>query len=461
MPNRSSSAVRMARAYNGLIIALMVMIFVSVISVVGGRLIKNKRDDAVQVMTTLQHTFANHEPDWDYWRDNAPLNTRLTFVRVRVRQPDGQVTDYYTRHTKDFLEDNFSTWPLFSNVQYQRGQGVYYHVRKVVDQSGWRTTYSVWLSLNNMIEIFKLILLMTLLVTAVGVILGTLGTKWLAKRLNRPLVALTQATKQITDQPDSSYHERLPVPEAPQEVRELSQEFNRLLHSLNDQVIRDNQFVSDASHELRTPLTAIRGHVALLRRHGQAHPELIPDSLAVIDDESMKMQKLIESLLALSRMDHAEVQVAPFDLAGLTRRVVSRFSPQSKQTLKVVLPEQLPVLANAESVEHALLSLLSNANKYVPANTIVTVSGEKVGGHVELSVADLGPGIPDSEKSHVFDRFFRLDESRSKAISGTGLGLAITRRLITLSGGTIRVVDNQPRGSRFIINLKTPDSENL
>lgn len=461
MPDKSSSAARMARAYNALIVALMLLTFVSVISVVGGRLIKNKRDDAVQVMTMLRHTFAEHAPDWDYWRDNAPLNTRMTFVRVAVRRPDGQVKRYYTRHTQRFLNDNFSTWPLFSNVQYQSGQGVYYHVRKVEDAGGFRTTYSVWLSLNNMIEIFKLITLMTLLVTAFGVIIGTLATSLLAKRLNRPLVTLTQATKQITDKPDSSYHERLPVPETPQEVRELSQEFNRLLHSLNEQVIRDNQFVSDASHELRTPLTAIRGHVALLRRHGEQHPELIHDSLAVIDDESMKMQKLIESLLALSRMDHAEVKVAEFDVAGLARRVVSRFQPQSRQILKVVMPDHLQVLANAESVEHALLSLLSNANKYVPANTIVTVSGRQVANHVILSVADLGPGIPDSEKARVFDRFFRLDESRSKAISGTGLGLAITRRLITLSQGTIRVEDNQPHGSCFIIKLKAPVSESL
>lgn len=458
MPSKNSSAERMVRAYNSLIVSLMLLVFIAVIGVVGGRLIANKHDDSLQVMTTLKHTFAQHEPDWDYWRDNAPLNTKLTFVRVRVQQPDGRVTEYYTRHTKDFLTDTLNTWPLFSNVQYQRGQGVYYHMQTVQQKLGWRTTYSVWLSLNNMIELFKLLLVMMLIVTAFGVIVGTWATSLLARRLNQPLVALTAATKTITDQPDANYHERLPVPEEPEEIRELSQEFNRLLHSLNEQVIRDNQFVSDASHELRTPLTAIRGHVSLLRRHGTAHPELIPESLAVIDDESMKMQRLIESLLALSRMDHAQIQVAEIDVAGLARRVVTRFQGQSRQQLKVAMPPRLMVMANAESVEHALLALLSNANKYAPANSVVTISGSQHQGQVALSVADEGPGIPDAEKEHVFDRFYRLDSSRSKAISGTGLGLAITRRLITLSGGTIRVADNQPRGSRFIITLKAPHS---
>lgn len=453
MRDRSSSAARMTRAFNSLIIGLMLLIFVSMIGVVGGRLVKNKHDDSVQVMRTLKRSFASNQPNWQYWRDNAPLNTRLTFVRVQVRRPDGRIVDYCSRHTKDFLTDTLSTWSLFSNVQYQRGQGVYYHMQSVEKDAGWRITYDVWLSLNNMIDIFKLIFLMTLLVSAFGVVAGTWGTRLLARRLNGPLVALTTATKTITDRQDANYHERLPVPEGPEEVHELSLEFNRLLHSLNEQVIRDNQFVSDASHELRTPLTAIRGHVALLKRHGQAHPELIPDSLAVIDDESMKMQRLIESLLALSRMDHAKVQVAAIDVA--------RFQQQSRQQLEVLLPDKLLALANAESLEHALLALLSNANKYAPANTVVTIAGEQHGRRVELSVADRGPGIPDNEKKRVFDRFYRLDSSRSKAISGTGLGLAITRRLITLSGGTITVLDNHPRGSRFVITLKAPNSENL
>ena len=119
------------------------------------------------------------------------------------------------------------------------------------------------------------------------------------------------------------------------------------------------------------------------------------------------------------------------------------------------------VQANAEAIEHTLLALLSNARKYAPANSVVTIQITRGGQRALLSVADLGPGIPDAEKRKIFDRFYRVDESRSKAIKGTGLGLAIAKQLTTLSGGELSVVDNVPQGSRFMVHLPLAVSENL
>lgn len=457
----NSSAARITHAYNRLLVILMLLVSFSTITVVGIHLIKNKHDDSVELMKTLKASFDQDEPDWQYWHENTPVNTHHTFARIQVKQDKKTVQRYYTRNTRRFLDDTWSTWPLISNVQYQGNQGVYYHTRAVEQEGQLEVVYDTWLSLNGMIEIFKMILLMSTGITLLGLLVGSWATRVLARRLNQPLVTLTSAAKVISDAPSPDGQEALPVPQGPEEVRELTVEFNRLLHSLKQQVVRDNQFVSDASHELRTPLTAIRGHVALLQRHGKAHPELFADSLAVIDDESQKMQQLIESLLALSRMENAQMSVAAYDLVAQVKRVVSRYQQQTSQTLKVIVPERLMVQANAEAIEHTLLALLSNARKYAPANSVVTIQITKGGQRALLSVADLGPGIPDAEKGKIFDRFYRVDESRSKAIKGTGLGLAIAKQLTTLSGGELSVVDNVPQGSRFMVHLPLAVSENL
>ncbi|WP_125702371.1 sensor histidine kinase [Lacticaseibacillus daqingensis] len=456
-PNRHSYAGRITRAYVLLLCAVVTFISMAIVGIVGVYLVKSKQDDSAQLMAALKESFVDGKPDWDAWLQTGG-RARHAYVRVSVIGAETDQT-YYSRNTRRFLSDTLTTTPLFSHVQYQENQGVYYYRESIVHKDGQVFDYEIWMSLNNMIELLQVIISAIIGITLVGTVLGAWAISLLARRLNRPLATLTQAASGIVAKDNVTYHERLPEPAGPAEVHALAVEFNRLLHSLNAQVIRDNQFVSDASHELRTPLTAIRGHVTLMRRHGNAHPELVPESLAIIEAESQKMQRLIESLLALSRMDHAQLDRVPLDLAALVPRVVARY--QSTQPIQVQLPASLIVLANAESLEQILLGLLNNAHKYTPHDTPITISAAQVGQQVALSVADLGPGIPDDAKSKVFDRFYRVDRSRTKHIPGTGLGLAIAARLAALNGGTITVVDNQPRGSCFIVTLPLANSENL
>ncbi|WP_179394001.1 sensor histidine kinase [Lacticaseibacillus absianus] len=453
---RNSYAGRITRTYVLLLSVVVTVISLAIVGIVGYHLIKSKQDDSAQLMTDLQASFEDGQPDWDAW-EYSSYRARRAFVRVNVV---GATTDktYYFRKTQRFLGNSLMTIPLAPHVQYQENQGVYYYREAQVHRNGLTYDYEIWMSLNNMIELSRLLITVILGITLVGFIGGAWAISFLARRLNRPLADLTAAAHGIVAKDEVTYHESLPVPPGPAEVQELSVEFNRLLHSLNAQVLRDNQFVSDASHELRTPLTAIRGHVGLIRRHRDAHPEIVPESLAIIEDESQKMQQLIESLLALSRMDHAQITRTTLDLAQLIPRMVHRY--QSDQPIELALPAQLLVQANAESIEHILMCLLNNAHKYAPDQPVV-ISATAGATHVQLTVADRGPGIPDADKAKVFDRFYRVDRSRAKHIPGSGLGLAIAARLAELNGGKIRVVDNTPTGSRFIVTLPAGHSESL
>lgn len=454
--NPGTSAARMSRAYAWLMSLLTAVIVLATLVAVGGRLIHNKQEDAKDLMTTLQHSFADNKPDWDYWRATANINMHTTFVRVKVHPKNRPARYYYTRRTQGFLADNPDTWALSSHIVYQDDRGIYFHQVKQKTVDNVAVTYEIWLSLNNMLTLFKLILFVILGVSLAALVIGLLAIRVLARRLNQPLVDLTHAATAITEAQDQTYHETLPVPAGPEEVRVLGTEFNRLLGSLNRQVIRDHQFVSDASHELRTPIAAIRGHVGLIQRHADTHPEIIPESLAVIEAESLSMQKLIERLLTLSRMDHAHLDCNWFDLGKLVKEVAAMYPMPEAMKLTVTAHEQVLAYANADSVQQVIVALLNNAVKYAQTG-VIELRVSHVPRLATVVVADHGPGVPDADKVKVFDRFYRVDASREKNIGGTGLGLAIAQRLVSLNHGELRVEDNHPTGAAFVITLPGPD----
>ena len=230
-----------------------------------------------------------------------------------------------------------------------------------------------------------------------------------------------------------------PVVENPKEVEQLSQSFNHLLQRLNQKIKKEQQFVSDASHELRTPVAAIRGHVTLLKRRWHDHPEIVDDSLAYIDEESMRMKHLIEELLDLSRESQLPSQKTTFKL-----------------TEKITVEASSEVMVNTDqtALHHILLSLLENAGKYSPKESVIKVLITTHQQEIDLSVADEGSGIADSEKENIFERFYRIDKSRSSRIPGTGLGLAIARQYATRISAELFVSDNLPKGSIFHLVLK-------
>lgn len=448
-----SSATQMTRTYIGLLVVIMIVISLSTVAIVGSHLLASKYDDAKQLMTTTQQTFKNNEPDWDYFARTAHINPRRSFVRVQITPTLGEKRVYFSRGTDRFLATSGSVQSLSRHVEYDSQHGLYYHTITTKVQHGEKVRYELWLSLDNLVDLLQVLLVVIIGVTIIGIVVGAWLISYLAKRLNRPLVQLTEASQAIISAEENTYHESLPVAVGPKEVRELSIEFNRLLQSLNRQVIRDHQFVSDASHELRTPLSAIRGHVALIQRHGDSHPELVPDSLATIDMESKKMQALVENLLRLSRMDHAELTLDWLDLSALARQVATRFANETGRDITVEAIAGVMAYANADSVEQIMMSLLNNAVKYSPADTPIKVQVALHDKRATVAIADEGPGVADADKPRIFDRFFRADSSRSQAIPGTGLGLAITSRQVALNHGDIAITDATPHGAIFTVSL--------
>lgn len=164
------------------------------------------------------------------------------------------------------------------------------------------------------------------------------------------------------------------------------------------------------------------------------------------------MQRLVESLLKLSRANQLELTTTSVDLSQLVTETATNYGTSMGREIILNVQHHVTAQVNADSLTQILTSLLNNAQKYSPADSPITVTLAAVGKQLTVAVADLGMGVPDDQKALIFGRFYRTSNVRN-SVAGNGLGLAIVHQLVTLSHGEIVVKDNQPRGSVFEVTL--------
>lgn len=240
--------------------------------------------------------------------------------------------------------------------------------------------------------------------------------------------------------------QRLPVPTSQDEIHRLAVTLNAMLDRIDSATSRQRTFVGDAAHELRSPLASLRVQLEVAERLG---PEadwrgLIDDVLVDVD----RLERLVDDLLTLARLDEAGTVARrePVDLAQLAQRVVAGYAharvPVTAATAPVVLD------GDPDALRRVIVNLVDNAIRHAETSVTVTVqpAHRKPGPVAVLTVVDDGPGIPEAERSRVFDRFYRLHESRSRETGGTGLGLPIVRDIVRKHGGRVRLTDRTDGG---------------
>ena len=293
--------------------------------------------------------------------------------------------------------------------------------------------------------------LMTASALALGaaVVLATL----MARTLYRPIAQLTQASEAMAC---GHYEQRVPI-EGPAELARLAASFNSMAAEADASRRTLRKFVSDASHELRTPLTVIRGFIEAMRDGTVHNAEGRDHSLAVIDNELRRLQRLVATLLDLSRIESGQASLRhdPVDVVGVARQcleIVSHRAAEQDVDLRLEAPPSLPlVLGDADRLEQVIGNLLDNALRYTPTGGQVIVTLGAAGGDVTIVVSDTGAGIPREALPHVFQRFYTADPARSGR--GAGLGLAIAREIALAHGGDIAVTSAPGQGSAFALRL--------
>jgi two-component system phosphate regulon sensor histidine kinase PhoR len=218
-------------------------------------------------------------------------------------------------------------------------------------------------------------------------------------------------------------------------------------------------FVANASHELRTPVTALRSAAETLHDVLEADPQAAGRFLSMIERNAERLQHIIDDLLDLSRLESQtyRLEPEPIEVAEAAGRVVELFAERARArqiTLKLRLPADLPqVRADRRALEHVLCNLVDNAIKYGPSGHDVVISAEAGEHELQLLVHDSGPGIPAEHLPRLFERFYRVDAGRSRALGGTGLGLAIVKHLTEAMGGQVGVESEPGRGTTFRCRL--------
>jgi two-component system phosphate regulon sensor histidine kinase PhoR len=227
-----------------------------------------------------------------------------------------------------------------------------------------------------------------------------------------------------------------------------------------DQIRRD--FVANVSHELRTPLTAIRGYTEALMDE-MAHDDASRKFLEIVHRHSTRMERLVNDLLRLARLDAGQEvpEFAACDMAALIGSLATDFEPATsvkQQQLRMsVAPEANALVVDAAKVHDILRNLIENAVNYTPVGGVIEVTADIVDGRYRLAVQDTGPGIPTEDLGRVFERFYRVDKSRTRP-GGTGLGLAIVKNLAHVLGGEVTAANREPAGALFTVTLPMRDT---
>ena len=283
---------------------------------------------------------------------------------------------------------------------------------------------------------------------------------YLSRSVIAPVHAMSLASQRIAD---GRYDERVQV-RGEDELAQLAVRFNQMAGKLDQVESMRRRLIGDVSHELRTPLTAIKGSMEGLM------DGVLPatqETFQQIHTEADRLNRLVDDLQELSRVEARayELEIRPLDVFSLVRTVTKRLASQAELKhvlLDIELAPDLPrVLADEDRAVQVLTNLVGNALQYTPENGKVTIFAKRIDHEVQISVRDTGTGIPPEHLPHIFDRFYRVDKSRSRrAGGGSGIGLTIARALVEAHGGRIWAESaGEGLGSTFRFTLP-PENRN-
>ena len=268
----------------------------------------------------------------------------------------------------------------------------------------------------------------------------------------KPVRDMTETADAIAKSNDLS--KRITIEDGTDEVHKLGKVFNEMLETLENSSKRDRQFSSDVSHELRTPISVIMAE----SEYGAKYTDSVEDakeSFDVIERQSKRMTSMINQILELARLDsRLEIPKEELLLSDKIKSTLEDYKilfDNKNIKLFINVEENIKVYANEALIMRMIDNLLSNALKYAQTEVKVCLAKRN---SIILEVADDGIGISDAEKKHIWDRFYKVDKSRTTTEdNSSGLGLSITKKIVELHNGKIAVLDNKPKGTRFVVNL--------
>ncbi|MFQ6026026.1 MAG: sensor histidine kinase [Dehalococcoidia bacterium] len=288
----------------------------------------------------------------------------------------------------------------------------------------------------------------------VAILIAGLGGLFLADQGLRPIGRISRTAQEITG---SVLNRRINHRGPDDEVGRLARTLDEMLDRLEGAFKRERRFTSDASHELRTPLAALKGRIDVTLSSPRTQGEY-ESTLEGLEGEVDRLIRLSNELLFLARLDQGQLQWQPeeVDLRNLLGAVLDQIRPIADTkglTIEEDVPKNLVVNSDPDHLIRLFLNLVDNACQYTPSGGRVSVAARRSAEELRVSISDTGPGISEEHVSHLFERFYRVDPSRSRDSGGTGLGLSIAYEISQLSKGNIKVASKVGAGTTFTVVL--------
>ncbi|KAF6632813.1 HAMP domain-containing histidine kinase [Paenibacillus sp. EKM208P] len=309
-------------------------------------------------------------------------------------------------------------------------------------------------SLQPTMQTLQVLRIVLVAVTGIALIPVVVSGRLLGRLITRPITSMISTMKEIQL---SGKFKRLPLNSSSRdELVEMGETFNDMIELLERNFVRQEQFVSNASHELKTPLTIIESYASLLKRRGLQHPNIFAESVEAIHSEAIRMKDMAEQLLLLARNEEQwNVVLKPVRLTRIATELKTTFENAFARPIQLDVQADCIGYTDENKLKQLLFIFLDNARKY--SDEPIHLMIDTVGGTAQpcIRITDQGIGIPEEKLSKVFDRFYRVDEARSREEGGAGLGLSLATGIAQAIHAQIGLESVEGSGTTAMIILPT------
>ncbi len=385
-------------------------------------------------------------------------------VVLRITDLTGQVVyenDSHYPSTQKIEKATLANPPFWANKSMQVAQVknmTLYHAKMDVEYRGQVYQMHFFKTITAEKHFLETLQKILFLMTILGFVLALAAGYFVSKRILQPIRDMTATARKIEIE---KMDRRIVVPPVRDELSELADTFNHMLERLETGFRQQQRFVSDASHELRTPVTVILGYSDLLSRWGRSDEEVLDEGISSIRSEAEDMQQLIEKLLFLARADQQRqvLHKENMELSELVGDVMRKMKLVTRtHSVELLENEDGVIFADQVTMRQMMRIFLENSTKYTPVGGHITARSRRTpdGKFMQMELADDGIGIAREDQQKVFDRFYRVDSSRTKAqggVSGTGLGLSIASWIAEQHGIEISMESELGQGTKMILRI--------
>ena len=332
-----------------------------------------------------------------------------------------EMMTHVRKHPPIWADQNF--------VLIETHEAMLYYKRITLERGGQIFYLNFFKTITLEKQFLRYLLVILFSMNIIGLILALIVGYIVSSKILQPIRDVTNTAKSIEA---NNMDERLELSKSQDEVTELADTFNHMLDRLQESFKKQQQFVSDASHELRTPVTVILGYSDMLVRWGKEDEELLDEGINSIQSEASNMNRLIEDLLFLARADQNKQLLikAPTELSALIDNVAEKIKLKENQTVDILINDIGEIFADKEAIERMLTIFIDNGIKYSGEDGRVRIYSRRDGKFMKVSIEDNGVGIAKEHQDKIFERFYKVDSSRTKAAEGVtscGLGLSIAK----------------------------------